>query len=225
MLTKFLCDPICRFEIINFSPVRLHTANSRGPETHSSGTHGHLTSNSLEIIIRESNTYDTLWTSVGQVDRKYKYGGFSAHTQQKSIKNVLKWPNNCSHYGSVALRIERTVNQKLFLRIGQKLSKILQNRQSFNPFTRNRRRREKSSIRFRTRRNIATSAHVQRKWSNTKQCVATDKISLCFRKPGHQLGARRLNTSLQIAVLRIPNENMAPNCPMLPNRHDFNHLT
>jgi len=50
------------------------------------------TSNLVQLFHREGETRDTLSSSVGKINRKYKYGGHSTCRMQKSTENVFKSP-------------------------------------------------------------------------------------------------------------------------------------
>ena len=50
------------------------------------------TSNLVETVIARCASRDTLSRSVGQLERKKKYGGHSAYPMQKSTENVVVSP-------------------------------------------------------------------------------------------------------------------------------------
>jgi len=64
-------------------------------------------SNLVVIIDVGVDACGMLSRSVGQTNRKYKYGGHSAYKMQKSTQNVARSPKFCALTGNLGGRIER----------------------------------------------------------------------------------------------------------------------
>ena len=64
------------------------------------------TSNLVGIIDVGDNACDILSRSVGQTNRRYKYGVYSAYKMQKSTATVAKSPKFCTLIGNRDRRIE-----------------------------------------------------------------------------------------------------------------------
>jgi len=66
-----------------------------------------LTSNLVRIIYMWVDMCGILSRSVGQTNRKLKYGGYSAYKMQKSTENVARSLKFCTLIGSRGQRIEQ----------------------------------------------------------------------------------------------------------------------